>query len=375
MTPVDVSHYSYEPMACRPRVNAGIPLTDDFAENPEGFNRLDVTVGNGRRSEPSTARAYLHPAMQRPNLYVMTNALSSRIVVEKGRAIGIEYAHKGHEFFARATREVILSGGSYNSPQLLLLSGIGPADEIAAHGIKPVHESPRCRQENLSEHPIALGMRFLTPLSDHDTFVQELRFDRLAVQAIRYALFRTGHFGNQVITANAFIRTRPELDTPNMQLFFAPVSFTTKVWMPGIRKMERSGLGGSVCLLRPESRGHVTLRSANPTDSPKVTLNFMKERADRDATREGLKMLRQVYNTAPLSDIVKREVMPGPEVTSNEDLDAYIRKMASMSAITPSARAAMGVNDDAVVDPNVATGHRAACASSMQVDHAAGAER
>ncbi len=137
-----------------------------------------------------------------------------------------------------------------------------------------------------------------------DTFVQQLRFDRLMAQGVRYAFTRGGPFGNQVITANAFVRTRPELDTPNMQLFFAPVSFTTRVWFPGIRPAEKVGLGGSVCLLRPESRGHVTLRSANPTDPPKVTLNFLKERADREAMRDGMRMLRKVYNTKPLADMI-----------------------------------------------------------------------
>jgi choline dehydrogenase len=345
VTPVDVTHYSYEPMM-QAAVNSGIRLTHDFAEDPEGFNRLDVTVGNGRRS--SAARAYLYPAMKRKNLFVMINALSQRVIVENGRAIGIEYVQKGQRFKAWARREVILSGGSYNSPQLLMLSGIGAADEIAAHGITPIHDLPGVGK-NLSEHPI-VGMQF--EASTRDTFVQQLRFDRLAMQAVRYAATRGGPFGNQVITANAFVRTRPELDTPDMQLFFAPVSFNTKVWMPGIRKAETVGLGGSACLLRPQSRGHVTLRSANPSDPPKITLNFMKERADRDATREGLRMLRKVFNTAPLSDLVKQETMPGSYVTSDADLDGYIRKMVEVCH-HPVGTCSMGVNGQSVVDPEL----------------------
>jgi len=345
VTPVDVRHYSYEPMK-QAAINAGIGLTDDFAANPEGFNRLDVTVGKGRRS--SAARAYLYPAMKRPNLFVIINALTQRVLVEKGRAVGIEYVQNGQRFSARAVREVILSGGSYNSPQLLLLSGIGPAADIAKHGIKPIHDLPGVGK-NLSEHPI-VGMQF--EASTRDTFVQQLRFDRLALQAVRYAVTRGGPFGNQVITANAFVRTRPELDTPNMQLFFAPVSFNTKVWMPGIRKAETVGLGGSVCLLRPESRGHVSLRSANPSDPPKITLNFMKERADRVATRDGLRMLRKVFNTAPLSDMVKLETMPGAEIDSDEGLDAYIRKAAEVCH-HPVGTCSMGANGQSVVDPEL----------------------
>jgi choline dehydrogenase len=345
VTPVDTTHYSYEPMM-QAAVNAGIPLTDDFAADPEGFNRLDVTVGNGRRS--SAARAYLYPAMKRPNLFVMTNALTQRVVIERGRATGIEYVQNNVRFLARARREVILSGGSYNSPQLLMLSGIGPADAIAKLGITPIHDLPGVGK-NLSEHPI-IPMQF--EASTKDTFVQQLRFDKLALQFVRYAVTRGGPFGNQVITANAFVRTRPELDTPDMQLFFAPVAFNTRVWMPGIRPAETVGLGGSVCLIRPESRGEVTLRSADPKAAPKVTLNFMKERADREATREGLRMLRKVFNTAPLSDMVKGEIMPGPEVQSDDDLDAYIRKTAEVCH-HPVGTCGMGVNGAAVVDPQL----------------------
>jgi choline dehydrogenase len=345
VTPVDVTHYSYEPMM-QAAVNAGIPLTHDFAEDPEGFNRLDVTVGNGRRS--SAARAYLYPAMKRNNLFVMINALSHRILVEKGRAVGVEYEHNGHTFKAWARREVILSGGSYNSPQLLMLSGIGPADELTALGINPIHDLPGVGK-NLSEHPI-VGMQF--EANTTDTFVQQLRFDRLLVQGVRYAVTRGGPFGNQIITANAFVRTRPELDTPNMQLFFAPVSFNTRVWMPGIRPAEKVGLGGSVCLLRPESRGQVTLRSTNPKDPPKIQLNFMKERVDREATRDGLRLLRKVFNTEPLADMIKAEVLPGADVESDEALDAYIRKGAEVCH-HPVGTCSMGVNGHSVVDPEL----------------------
>jgi choline dehydrogenase len=229
-----------------------------------------------------------------------------------------------------------------------MLSGIGDADEISHHGIKPVLELKGVGK-NLSEHPI-VGMQFETNTTD--TFVQQLRFDRLLVQGFRYAMTRGGPFGNQVITANAFVRTRPELETPNMQLFFAPVSFTTKVWMPGIHPPEKVGIGGSVCLLRPESRGHVTLRSANPNDPPKVTLNFMKEQVDRDATRDGLRMLRKVYNTKPLSEMIASKVMPGPDVNTDDELDAYIRKMAEVCH-HPVGTCSMGINGQSVVDPEL----------------------
>jgi choline dehydrogenase len=346
VTPVNTRHYGYERIK-EAAGNAGIGLTDDFAANPEGFNRLDVTVGaDGRRS--SAARAYLQPALQRRNVFVMTHALSHRVVVEKGRAVGVEYAQEGNRFAAYARREVILSGGAYNSPQLLMLSGIGPADKLTAHGIKPVHDLPGVGK-NLSEHPM-VSTAFESNLDT--SFLNQLRYDRLAVQMMRYAVLRTGNFANQVITANAFVRTRPELDTPNMQLFFGPVMPVAQIWGPGFRKRVPHGFSGTACLLRPDSRGHVGLHSANPADPPKVVLNFMKERSDRDAIRQGIRMLRQVYSSPPLDRIVVREAFPGADVQSDEALDAYVRQRVEVGH-HPVGTCGMGVNDEAVVDPRL----------------------
>jgi choline dehydrogenase len=345
VTPVDTALYSYEPIRAA-ALAAGIKPTEDFAADPEGFNRLDVTVGQGRRS--STARAYLVPAMQRPNLTVVINALTQRVVVEKGRAVGVEYRHGGKVETVRASREVILSGGSYNSPQLLLLSGIGPADELRAHGIDPVHNLPGVGK-NLSEHPM-VGMGF--EARNPDTFLNELRFDRLCVQFLRYAVTRTGRFANQVITANAFVRTRPELDTPNMQLFFGPATMDARIWMPGFGKAPMHGFSGTACLLRPDSRGEVHLRSADPAAAPRVRLNFFREKADRDAIRAGIKRLREVYGTPPVADLIKQEAYPGADVKTDEEIDAYARRRVEVGH-HPVGTCSMGVNGYAVVDPEL----------------------
>ena len=345
VTPVDTRHYSYEPIR-EAAVSAGIPLTDDFAANPEGFNRLDVTVGGGRRS--SAARAYLRPARDRNNLYVIINALTHRVAVEKGRAIGIEYVKDDQLIFARARREVILSGGAYNSPQLLLLSGIGPADEIKAHGIAPVHDLPGVGKK-LAEHPmVSIGYE-----ADLDSsFVDQLRFDRLAREFVRYAATRTGNFANQVISANAFVKTRPELDTPNMQLFFGPVKHDAQIWMPGFRKRVAHGFGGTACLLRPESRGQVTLRSAKPGDPPRIQFNIFEAKADRDAIRAGVRRLREVFASEPLGGKIIREAYPGSEIATDAQLDAYIRQRTEVGH-HPVATCAMGTNGDSVVDPEL----------------------
>jgi choline dehydrogenase len=346
VTPVDTRLYGYERIR-EAAINAGIGLTDDFAANPEGFNRLDVTIGaDGRRS--SAARAYLQPALRRSNVFVMTHALSHRVLVEKGRAIGVEYAQGANRFVAHARREVILSGGAYNSPQLLLLSGIGPADEVSAHGIRPVHDLPGVGK-NLSEHPM-VSTAFESNLDT--SFLDQLRYDRLAVQMMRYAVLRTGNFANQVITANAFVRTRPEFDTPNMQLFFGPVKQDAQIWGPGFRKRATHGFSGTACLLRPDSRGHVSLHSRNPGNPPRVVLNFMKEGSDRDALREGIRWLRKVYSSPPLNRAVRHEANPGAHAQSDDALDGFIRQRVEVGH-HPVGTCAMGVNDAAVVDPQL----------------------
>jgi len=346
VTPVDTRRYGFERIR-EAAVNAGIGLTDDFAADPEGFNRLDVTIGaDGRRS--SAARAYLQPALRRPNVFVMVHALSQRVLIDKGRAVGVEYAQGGSRFVARARREVILSGGAYNSPQLLLLSGIGPADEISAHGIRPVHDLPGVGK-NLSEHPM-VSTAFESNLDA--SFVDQLRYDRLVLQMMRYAAARTGNFANQVITANAFVRTRPELDTPDMQLFFGPVKQDAKVWGPGLRKPAAHGFSGTACLLRPDSRGHVSLRSGDPAKPPRVVLNFLKERSDRDALRRGICWLRKVYSSPPLDRVVVREADPGAAAQSDEAVDAFIRQRVEVGH-HPAGTCAMGVTGDAVVDPQL----------------------
>ncbi len=346
VTPVATRLYGYERIR-EAAINAGIGLTADFAANPEGFNRLDVTVGgDGRRS--SAARAYLRPALERSNVFVMVHALSLRVLLDKGRALGVEYAQDGNRFVAHARREVILSGGAYNSPQLLLLSGIGPADEITAQGIRSVHDLPGVGK-NLSEHPM-VSTAFESNLDT--SFLDQLRYDRLAMQMMRYAVMRTGNFANQVITANAFVRTRPELDTPNMQLFFGPVKQDAQIWGPGFRRRVAHGFSGTACLLRPESRGHVSLYSGDPGRPPRVVLNFMKERSDREALRQGVRWLRKVYGSPPLDRIIVREANPGAEVQSDEALDAFIRQRVEVGH-HPVGTCAMGVNGDAVVDPQL----------------------
>jgi choline dehydrogenase len=325
---------------------AGLPMTDDFAAEPEGFGIVDITVKNGRRT--SASQVYLRPALSRPNLTVVTNALTHRVRVERGRAVGIDYERGGALMSVNAAREVIVSGGSYNSPQILLLSGIGPADELATRGIAAVHDLPGVGR-NLSEH-VSLPLHFA--MKDENTFLNRLRFDKVALSALQWAFFGTGDLAQQALTGMAFLRTRPEAERPEVQLFFDPIRMDAEIWFPVIKPVQAHMLEGYVELLHPESRGRVTLRSTDPADKPRILLNLLDAPEDRATLRRGIRLLRQIYATPPLGDTIDRETFPGTEVSSDEALDVYLRENAEIGH-HPVGTCAMGTTANSVVDPQL----------------------
>ena len=224
VTQTDVTNLNF-PLIRDTAKAAGIPFTEDFAgAEPDGFGIVDLTIKNGSRS--SASRVYLRPAEKRSNLRVEMNALTHRVVVENGRANGVVYSQGGVERRVSARREVILCGGSYNTPQVLLLSGIGPSAELSQMGISPVVDSPGVGK-NLSEH-IVFHVQYL--MKEPITFLGRLRADRVALSVLRWALFGTGDFATQALTALAFLRSRPDLERPDIQLFFNSVRMDAKVW-------------------------------------------------------------------------------------------------------------------------------------------------
>lgn len=346
VSPTDVTNLNYGLIRDTAKA-AGIPFTDDFSgAQPEGFGIVDLTIKNGVRA--SASKVYLRPALKRRNLTVRTNALTRRVLIEKGRAVGVSYARDGVETVARAKREVILSGGSYNSPQLLLLSGIGPAAEVAALGIEPVHDLPGVGK-NLSEH-VVFHVQFA--MKKPITFLSRLRADRVALSVLQWALFRKGDFATQALTALAFVRSRPELERPDIQLFFNSVRMDAKVWFPGLTERQEHMLEGYPSLNYPESRGEVTLRSADPRDPPRISLNFLSTEGDRATARECIRIVRRVYNTPPLGDLIARETSPGPDVNSDAELDAFTRRAAEVGH-HPVGTCAMGTGPMSVVDPEL----------------------
>jgi choline dehydrogenase len=326
---------------------AGFPTTDDInAEEQEGFGGVDFTMKDGRRV--SAARGYLKPAMSRPNLTVETDALVSRVLIESGRAIGVEYSRGGSVEVANADREVILSGGTYNSPQVLLLSGIGPPEEIRKHGLPVVHELPGVGR-NLQEHPITF-IQFAT--KEPVTYLKELRWDKVTLAGLQWMAFKSGPMSNQPLTALGFIKSRPELERPDLQIFCNPVRLDAEVWMPYLKPSLPHALEGCPSLLHPESRGTVTLRSADPRDKAKILFNFLSTEGDRAAMRAGIRAVRKLYSTGPLGALVREEIKPGPGVVSDEDLDAYLRTSLDLDH-HPVGTCAMGTGPNAVVDPEL----------------------
>jgi len=326
---------------------AGIPLTDDFSgAQPEGFGIVDLTIKDGVRC--SAAKAYLHPALARSNLTLKIMALTRRVLIENGRATGVSYLSDGVQTVAHAKREVILCGGSYNSPQLLLLSGIGPAEEIAEHGITPIHELPGVGK-NLSEH-VVFHVQFA--MKEPVTFLSRLRADKVAMSVLQWAMFRTGDFATQALTALAFVRSRTDLERPDIQLFFNSTRMDAKVWFPGITPRQQHMLEGYPSLNYPESRGEVRLRSADPRDPPRIWLNFLGTEQDRATARECIRLVRRIYNTPPLGNLIECETSPGMDIVSDADIDAFTRRTAEVGH-HPVGTCAMGAGEMAVVDPQL----------------------
>jgi choline dehydrogenase len=328
--------------------NAGFPVTDDIHNGAEeGGSLVELTIDErGRRA--STYETYLKPAQQRSNLAVVTGALTRRVLVDQGRATGVEYEVGGEIRTAKAAREVILCGGAYNSPQLLMLSGIGPAQHLADKGVPVLLDAPGVGR-NLGEHPrVPLEYAANGPL----TFVNQLRFDRAARAVLQWQLFGTGPFARQLNSANPMLRTDQRLAQPDIQLFSNPVKLTAHLWFPGWIKSPPHCFSADVILLHPQSRGWVQLKSPDPHDLPAIRLNLFDQQADLATARAGLRLARQIYATEPMAGLIARENIPGATVQDDAAIDAHIRATAGTTQ-HPVGTCAMGTGPNAVVDPEL----------------------
>lgn len=322
----------------------GLKHLDDFhGEEEEGYTSPEFNVHKGRRA--STSERFLKPAMSRPNLRVESSALAHRILFEGSRAVGVSYEQRGEMKEARAGREVILSGGAFNSPQLLLLSGVGPAEELRELGIPVVHDSAGVGK-NLQDHASIAG---IYAASGPFTFLQKLRLDRALIAGLRWQFLGRGSFAGLPVSAQGFVKTLPELAAPDLQHLVSPVGFDARIWFPGWRAPTKEIFSLAHVLLRPESRGWVKLASPDPRAKPLIRFNLLEAEADRASFRRFIAHSRRFFSTSPASDLVSAEILPGPGVTNDEECDAFVRASIG-TAMHPTSTCAMGTGPQAVLD-------------------------
>lgn len=329
---------------------AGLPLNPDFnGAAQEGVGVYQISTKNGRRM--SAARAFLRPAMKRANVRVETHALASKILFEGKRAVGIEYQQNGETRTARAGREVILSAGSINSPQLLQLSGVGPGALLGGLGIPVVHANDNVGA-HLQDH---VGINY-TFKGKVPTLNQILRpwWGKLLV-GMQYILTRSGPLSLSMNHGGGFFRTDPAFSRPNMQLYFQ--AFSTVIPKSGERPILTPdpwpgfSIGLSNC--RPSSRGEIMIRSSNPRDYPKIVANAYSTNADVDEMLAAVKFVRKIASMPAMAEIIAEEVLPGPSIQSDADLITDFRKRSG-TVYHPVSTCRMGPDaGSAVVDPRL----------------------
>lgn len=310
---------------------------------PEGFTIPDCTIRAGHRH--STKRAYIDPVRSRTNLHVEREALATRILFEGRRAIGVEFERAGVRRTIRARREVVLCGGAFNSPQLLMLSGVGPAAHLKEHGIEPVLDLPGVGA-NLQDHAIA---QTFWAAAQPVTFDRDLRLDRLVFNVMRWMVTGKGTPAQSPLTIQGFVRSGADQDRPDVQFQISHTSFEARPWFPLWRKGAGHQFSTGALLLNPQSKGRVSLASADPRALPSILLNFMAEEADRRTLREGLRFTRRFLTTDAARKYVAHELAPGPQAEDDESLDAWLRA-TTISAAHPTSTCAMGTGPDAVTD-------------------------
>ncbi len=325
-------------------VAGGWPRNDDFnGASQEGIGYFQTTSRNGRRC--STAVGYLKPARSRPNLHVETDALSTRVLFDGRRASGVEFVQNGSTKSAAVHGEVILCSGAINSPQLMELSGIGDGERLQEHGIPVLHHAPMVG-ENLQDHfQVRMILEATQPVTINDQYHNLFR--RLGM-GLDYIFRRRGPLTVSAGYVGAFFKSRPEVATPDTEVHF--LLFSTDKMGQALHKFP--GFTASVCQLRPESRGDIHIVSPDPTVPPAIRANYLSAEVDRRTNVDALKCLRQVVHGAPLQSYLAREIMPGPDVVSDEDLLDYCREVGT-TIYHPTSTCAMGTDDQAVVTPEL----------------------
>ena len=316
-------------------------LNQDFnGVEQEGFGLFQVTQKNGERC--SSARAFLHPALKRHNLELLDNTLVRRVDFENGRAVGVTLGRGDREERIRARREVILAAGAVASPQLLLLSGVGDADMLARHGIPLIAHLPGVGR-NLQDHQdvaVIAGGR-----TAHSLGLSWRALPRMAAAPFQYLFARRGPFTSTTVEAGGFVCSSPEVDRPDVELIFAPLLKNQ------FGRLLPVGHGCTihVSLLRPKSRGTVSLNSADPADKPRLQLNFLEHEDDMRGLLNGVRLARRILGAPAFTQYISQEVAPGPDVRADEDIIEFIRRSVATTYHT-AGTCKMGSDPEAVVD-------------------------
>ena len=327
----------------------GYALNDDYnGVEQDGFSRMQMTIRDGRRE--SAATGYLHPVLSRENLTVRVNSLVSRVSIEGSRAVGVDYIHKGECRFVSAEREVILAGGAINSPQLLMLSGVGDPAGLSPYDITVKAELPGVGK-NLQDHVAAL---LIYGRRDQSPFLRHMRADRLLL-ALGQGLLAGRGFATELPGGiTGFVKTKGDEPVPDIQLLFIAGSLAAKPYLPPFTQPFADSFACRIVLLRPESRGSITLASANPMVHPKIRQALLSVDADWRKLSAGIRIFRELAQLPRLAPYVAREIGPGATVTTAKELETYVQKTA-VTAHHPCGTCRMGPASDpnAVVDPEL----------------------
>ena len=323
---------------------SGIPYNPDFnGAVQHGAGVYQTTVRNKRRC--SAAVGYLKPALARRNLTVLTNCLVKSVELENGRATGVEYSRNGKPEQAHADREVIVTAGAIGTPKLMMLSGVGPPDELQAHDI-PVKHALRGVGRNLSDH---FGIDIVAELKGPTSLDKYGRFPRMYLAALQYALFRSGPLTSNVVEGGAFWYSEPRRTEPDLQFHFL-AGAGAEEGVPGVPS--GSGITLNSYTLRPKSRGTVRLRSANPADLPIVDPCFLADPEDLKTSAEGIRISCEIFQQPALQEFIKHMHLPDRPPATQADLEAYARQYGRTS-YHPNGTCKMGSDDMAVVDPEL----------------------
>jgi choline dehydrogenase-like flavoprotein len=325
----------------------GLPTTEDYnGETQEGIGRGQYTIRDGRRS--SSARAYLRPARNRANLTVATGAHATQVLMQGTRATGVEYVlDSGDTVRAEADCDVILASGTFNSPQLLMLSGIGPAAHLSEMGIQTRVDLPVGK--GLQDH---LGSYMTYTRPNPGAFHREMRFDRMATSMIRAYFFGTGPATVVPGGIHAFIKTRPELAVPDIEFMFRGTSHHPHLWFPFVKAPFLDGFGIRPTLLHPDSRGEVLLNSADPRAAPRIVYKFFTAPNDLPTLRQGFKIARELVNQNALDPYRGVALNPKDDVKSDAEIDTWLRNTV-ITAHHPCGTCPIGSTPDTVLDPQM----------------------